>query len=63
MNYLHSMVLKWLNPLVLKLKLKPKMSTTNFQCKFSTFAKMQDKEKTLKKELTKSNNKYELTKI
>jgi hypothetical protein len=48
------MILKWLNPLVLNLKRKPKMRTTNFQCKFP---------KSLKKELTKSDNKYKLAKI
>jgi hypothetical protein len=35
----------------------------NFQCKFPTLQRCKIKKKTLKKELMKSDNKYELTKI
>jgi hypothetical protein len=56
------MILKWLNPLVLNQK-KTKDEEHEFPMQIPYIAKMQDKDKLLKKELIKSDHKYELTKI
>jgi hypothetical protein len=56
------MDLKWMDPLVLKQK-KNKDEDHKFSMQIPYIAKMQDKDKSLKKELIKSDNKYQLTKI
>jgi hypothetical protein len=57
------MVLKWMNTLVLNIKRKPKDEDHEFPMPIPYIAKMQDKDKSLKKKLMKSDNKYRLTKI
>jgi hypothetical protein len=47
----------------MKTKKKTKYEDHEFPMHIPYIAKMQNKDKTLKKELTKSDNKYELTKI
>jgi hypothetical protein len=47
----------------MKTKKKTKDEDHEFPMQIPYIAKMQNKDKTLKKELTKSDNKYELTKI
>jgi hypothetical protein len=47
----------------MKTKKKTKNEDHEFPIQIPYIAKMQDKDKSLKKELTKSDNKYELTKI
>jgi hypothetical protein len=57
------MVLKWLNHLVLKQNRKTKDEDYELPIEIPYISGMQNKDKSLKKELMKSNNKYELTKI
>jgi lysophospholipase L1-like esterase len=57
------MVLKWLNHFVERKTIKPMMEIMNFPCKFPSFAKIQDNEKSLIKDLKKNDHKYGLTKL